>query len=160
MKVRRKKLGKIKWTSRLLVLWIGILSVLSMATLIPSCALFPKKSPQSYMDAGRKYYIKKDYAKSYKNYNKAIMLNPVLYEAYWERANVKISMDSLEQSLDDMTIYIDSGPTIILLERAYNQRANIMFKLGYKVDACADWISACELNQSNYPCEQFRLHCK
>lgn len=122
----------------------------------PSCP----KSPDSYIEAGRKYYEKKDYVKSYRNYCHAIKLNPTFYQAYWERANVEIKMDSLEKAIDDMTVYIESSPERVLLEKAYNQRAGILFKAGYKSDACNDWNLACELNQSNAPCDQYRLHCK
>lgn len=160
MRIRRKKIGKIRWTNRLLVLSTSILSILSISTLIPSCALVPKKSPQSYMKSGDVHSNKKKYIKACKNYTHAIRLNPLLYEAYWKRANIYIAMDSLEKSIDDMGMYIESNPEIGKLETAYNQRANIMLKLGYKSDACQDFFSACELNQSQYPCEQFRLHCK
>lgn len=126
--------------------------------LAPSCP----KSPDSYIEAGRKYYEKKDYVKSYRNYCRAIKLNPILYQAYWERANVEIKMDSLEKAIDDMTSYIESSPERVLLEKAYIQRAGILSKMGYKREACDDWDSVCvmNLNSSPYACQQYRLNCK
>lgn len=124
--------------------------------LAPSCP----KSPDSYIEAGRKCYEKKDYKRSYKFYTRAIKLNPTLYQAYWERANVEIAMDSLERAIDDITMYIESNPERLYLAKAYNQRAEVMYKLGYKSDACLDWDSACQLNVNNAPCEQYRLKCK
>lgn len=128
-------------------------------SIAPSCP----KSPDSYIEAGRKCYEKKDYPKAYKFYTRAIKLNPLLYQVYWERAQVDIKIDSTEKAIDDMTMYIDSNPdNKDSLSMAFVQRAEILNKKGYKVEACDDWNSACELNKDNAPfaCQQYRLHCK
>ena len=124
-----------------------------------SCAILPKKSPNSYMEAGKKYYDKKDYVKAYKNYSRAIKLNPNLYTAYWERATAEIAMDSLEKAIDDISVYIESTPSQELLQKAYFQRALILDKRGYKSDACDDLNRACELTH-NKSCDLYRLKCK
>lgn len=131
--------------------WVAFLLV----TLAPSCP----KSPDSYIETGRKYYEKKDYVKSYRNYCIAIKLNPTLYQAYWERANVEIKMDSLEKAIDDMTMYIGSVSDQKNLQEAYYQRGIIMLKQGYKSDACDDFEKSCELN---FPkgCDAMRVYCK
>ena len=118
------------------------------------------------MQTAKDYFDKKDYPKAYKYYTRAIKLNPNLYQAYWERSSVEIKLDSSEKSIDDMGIYIESmrgksnDADKKLLEKAFMQRADIMFKKGYKSDACADWSDACNLNISNYTCNLYRLNCK
>jgi len=141
-----------------------LLLLFGMTTYI-SCSILKKKSPESYMESAKKYYDKKDYPKAYKNYTRAIKLNPILYQAYWERANVEVAIgDSLnkELAIDDITKYIESNPEKKILAKAYNKRAELELKFGYKSDACSDWLDACNLNQDNapYSCEQYRLYCK
>lgn len=163
---RRKKTHGMRWIVRMMFLWFISLFVITMITFSPSCAIFPKKSPESYIESGKRYVDKKDYPKAYRSYTRAIKLNHDLFIAYWERANVEIKMDSLEKAIDDMGVYIEYMRTKSgdadkkLLEKAYMQRADIMLKKGYKADACSDFNDACQLNISNYPCEQVRLHCK
>ena len=161
MKRRRKKIGGVRLISRFILFWIFSVILFSML-FVPSCSILTKKSPQKYMESAKKYSDKKDYQKSYKNYSKAIEGNNSLFIAYWERALVDIKMDSLENALADMGIYIDSNPEKKLLSKAYIQRAEIMLKLGYRVESCDDYESACNLNQDNAPfaCEQYRLKCK
>ena len=86
-----------------------------------------------------------------------------MYQAYWERANVEILIgDSInkERAIDDIGKYIDSNPTRKMLSLAYIKRAEIMYTLGYKADACADWEASCNLNESTVACDKIRLHCK
>lgn len=147
-------------------IFFTFLSILGICLYI-SCSMLHKKTPESYMESGKKYYDKKDYVKAYKNYSRAIKLNPFYYPAYWNRAMVDVKIDSLEKAIDDIGMYISSGEASQnsnkdSLSKAYFQRAEIMFKQGYKTDACDDWNACCQLNQKNAPsaCEQYRLHCK
>jgi tetratricopeptide (TPR) repeat protein len=136
-----------------------------ISILLSSCFLH-KKTADDYMVSAKKYSDKKDYARAIKNYSKAIDLNRSYFIAYWERSLVEIKMDSLELAIDDMGVYIEdmrakeSVADKKLLEKALMQRAAIMLKKGYKSDACSDFSDACQLNISNYSCEQYRLHCK
>lgn len=126
-------------------------------TVYASCAI--KKSPESYMESAQYYFVKKDYPKAYRNYSRAIKLNPNLYEAYLDRANVEIAMDSSEKAIDDMTVYINSNPEREKLQKAYFQRAIIEEKLGYKSEMCIDIEDACNLNY-NKACDIYRIKCK
>lgn len=157
---RRKKTSGLRWILRFMLLWIISFLFITITLFVPSCSIIIKKSPQKFLEIGKKYFDKKDYKKSYNNYTKAIESNPNLFVAYWERALVDIKMDSLEKAIDDLTVYIESNPNRVNLAKAYNQRAEVMFKAGYKADGCSDLWSGCELNESNVPCEQFRLKCK
>jgi len=146
--------------------WTIAFTTMLFFVLSPSCAILPKKSPEKYVEVGKKYSAKKNYAKAYKNYTKAIEGDAFLFVAYWERALVEIKMDSLEKAIDDIGMYIaymrgqESMEGKQLLEKAFLQRATILMKKGYKSDACTDWEDACSLNISNTPCEQYRLNCK
>lgn len=146
---------------RYIVLLLGI-----WMSLILSCSVFKKKTPERYMKMAQKCIDKKDYSKARKNYSRAIYLDGSYFLAYRERALVEIKMDSLERAIDDLGVYIESirmkesMEDKKLLEKALLQRAQIMLKCGYKSDACSDWTDACELNISNAPCEEYRLNCK
>src|SRR3972149_8817276 len=102
MKWRTKKITGFRIMINAMTLWFLIFQIFAFFILSPSCSILPKKSPGKYLESGKKYFEKKDYTKAYKNYSKAIELNPVFYSAYWERAIVEIKMDSLEKAIDDM----------------------------------------------------------
>lgn len=128
-----------------------------------ACSALPKRSPENFMEMGKRYYEKKNYEKAYKNYTRAIKLNPILSDAYLQRANVEIAIgDSLnrEKAIDDLTVYIEATQERTALSKALNKRAQLMYNLGYKADACQDWTASCQLNIVDSPCEKYRLHCK
>ena len=149
-----------------MLIWVFMFPIISFLIFSPSCSILKTKTPEKFMEIGKDFYNKKNYAKAYKNYTKAIEGNRSLFIAYWERGLVEIKMDSLELAIDDIGMYIESMRVKEgvedkkLLEKALMQRAEIMLKRGYKADACSDWSDGCELNVSNSPCEQFRLKCK
>lgn len=133
-------------------------SVIAIASLIillaPSCAV----SPEKYYYIGRQYSEKKEYLKAYKCYTRSIKLKATS-QAYWERANAGIKIDSLENSIDDFTMFIGLSKNVDSLQTAFYQRANLEYKGGYKSDACDDWDNACELNL-NKACDVYREKCK
>ena len=149
-----------------MTIWFFLFPIFAVFVVVPSCSVLIKKSPEKYIEVGKKYSAKKNYAKAYKNYTKAIEGDAFLFVAYWERALVEIKMDSLEKAIDDIWMYIaymrgqESMEGKQLLEKAFLQRATILAKKGYKSDACSDWEDACNLNISNAPCDQYRLNCK
>lgn len=130
------------------------------AVCIFACSILPKRSPEKFMIAAKKYENKKQYEKAYKHYSRAINLNPLLYEAYLGRANVWIAIDSVEKAIDDMNMYVNSNPERTKLAKAYMARAELMWRAAYRVEACDDWVAACELNISDTPCKKYRLKCK
>lgn len=138
------------------IIYISIIFITGFITLAPSCS----KTPEHYFDAGKRMYEKEEYIKAYRLYTRAIKLNPSFDEAYWERAITGIKIDSAERSIDDFTSYIELQSKAEKLYKAYFQRANLMFKRGYKSDACFDWETACNLNQGNAPCDAYRINCK
>lgn len=166
MKIRRKKINGLKLMSYGMLAWVFIFPVIAFLILSPSCGILPKKSPEKFLEDGKDYYNKKNYKKAYKSYTRAIEGNRSLFIAYWERALVEIKMDSLENAIDDMGMYIESmrvkesESDRKLLEKALMQRAEIMLKKGYKSDACDDYSSACSLNISIEPCQKYRVICK
>lgn len=159
MKIRRKKINGLKVISYgMFFSWFIIFPIFAFFLLIPSCA---PKTPEKCFKTATKYNLKKDYQKAYKYYTKTIELNRQHTDAYWERAMVGIQIDSVENSIDDLTMYIElNGTNVKNLYKGYCKRAELMLKKGYKADACDDYNSACELNQGNAPCEQYRLNCK
>lgn len=162
----KKKISTFRWLSRVMFFWMISLIIIPIIVFTDGCSILPKKSPEKFLEIGKEYYNKKNYKKAYKNYTSAIEGNRSYFIAYWERALVEIKMDSLENAIDDMGMYIESmrikssDADKKLLEKALIQRADIMFKKGYNVESCDDWNDACQLNISNLPCEQYRLKCK
>lgn len=140
-------------------LFFSLIVILCMCSYF-ACSIIPKKSPESYMEAGKKCYDKKDYVKAYKNYSRAIKLNSGLFQAYWERSQAEIGMDSLERAIDDIGVYIGLTTDQKILQTAYYQRGVILEKRGYKSDACDDWKTACENLNLNKGCDMYRLKCK
>lgn len=169
MKIRRKKIGSLRWISRIIFLWFIALIIMPLVLFTDACSVFIKKSPESYITSATKYTDKKDYTKALKNYTKAIELNPTTYQTYLDRANIEILIgDSLnkEHAIDDLGIYINSNESNPqskeLLSKAYFKRADIMLKLGYKSDACSDWKECENLNtkESTQASNNLRLYCK
>ena len=163
MKITRKKIGSLRWLSRMMFVWMIILLVFPIIVFTDSCSILIKKSPEGYAIAGMKCVDKKDYTKAIRNYSKAIELNPIMYQAYWDRANAEILIgDSLnrERAIDDLGKYIDSNPPRKMLSQAYIKRAEVLLKSGYKAESCQDLEEACSLNESPKSCEQYRLNCK
>lgn len=163
---KRKKISGLRVMSYGIFAWAFIFPVFAFFILSPSCAILPKKSPEKFLKDGKDYSVKKNYKKAYKSYTKAIEGNRELYVAYWERALVEIKMDSFELAIDDMGMYIESMRVKesvedrTLLSNALMQRATIMFKKGYKSDACDDLNSACELSIHPKACDNYRINCK
>lgn len=133
--------------------------IFTLSIVMASCSLLHKKTPEDYVESAKKYYDKKDYIKSYKQYSKAISLNAFFYPAYWGRANAEIALDSLERAIDDMSMYIGNISDQKILQEAYYRRGIIMDKQGYKSDACDDFKNSCNLN-FNKACDIYRLKCK
>lgn len=157
---RKKKIGSLRLASRFMLMWVIALLAFSIVMFFPSCSVLIKKTPEKYMEIGKKNVDKKDYKKAHKNYSKAIDANRSLFVAYWERGLVDIKMDSLENAIDDIGMYIESGPDRTMLARAYSERGDVLFKAGYKVDACEDWTNSCQIGFGPAPCEKLRLKCK
>lgn len=157
---RKNKIGTLRFASRFMLLWVIALLAFSVVMFFPSCSVLIKKSPEKFMELGKKNADKKDYKKAHKNYSKAIAGNRSLFVAYWERGLVDIKMDSLENAIDDIGMYIESNPDRTMLARAYNERADVLFRAGYKSDACSDWENSCQIGFGVSPCEKLRLKCK
>lgn len=102
----KKKIGMLRLASRFMLMWVIALLAFSIVVFFPSCSAIIKKTPEKYMELGKKNAEKNDYKKARKNYSRAIEVNAFLYPAYWERAMVEIKMDSLEIAIDDMNMYI------------------------------------------------------
>lgn len=132
--------------------WITFLLI----TLAPSC---PTKSAEGNFSDGKYYFDKKEYVKAYLYYTRSIKLNPSYSEAYWERAYTGMKIDSVENTIDDLTAFISLSKNADSLRNAYFLRATAEIKGGYKVDACDDWNLACELNL-NKACDSLRKKCK
>lgn len=166
MKVRKKKIGSLRWMMRGMLLWMISLAIIPIIIFTDSCSIFKKQTPKSYMESAKKYSDKKDYKKALRSYTKAIELDRSYFIAYWERSLVEIKMDSLEKAIDDMGIYIESMKVKEsevdrkLLSNALMQRADILFKKGYKSDACDDLNLACELSVYPKACDNLRIYCK
>lgn len=142
--------------------WLMLFPIILLMAVSPSCSILGKKSPEKNMAIGNDYYDKKNYAKAYKSYTKAIDGNQFCARAYWERATVGALIDSSEKSIDDWGMFIAFSKNADSLCTAYYNRGNLMFKQGYKSDACDDWKTSGDLNgkSSNKSSEQYRLHCK
>jgi tetratricopeptide (TPR) repeat protein len=147
-----------KRTANKIIVFAGSI-ITFLLTLAPSC---PSKSPEGYFYDGKTYSNKKEYLKAYRCFTRAIKINPSYSQAYWERATTGIKIDSIENSIDDFTMFISISKNVDSLSTAYFKRAEIEFKAGYKSDACDDWNTSCELNgsSSNKSCTEYRLKCK
>lgn len=156
----KKKIGTLRIASRLMLLWLVAMLTCTVVMFFPSCSAIIKKTPEKYMELGKKNADKKDYKKAHKNYSNAIEGNKSLFVAYWERGLVDIKMDSFKNAIDDIGMYIESGPERGMMARAYSERGDVLFRAGYKVDACSDWATSCEIGFGTAPCEKFRLKCK
>jgi len=132
--------------------WITFL----LTTLAPSC---PTKSAQGNYSDGKYYFDKKEYVKAYLYYTRSIKLNPDYSQAYWERATTGMKIDSVENTIDDLTKFISISKNADSLRNAYFMRATAEDKGGYKSDACDDFEVACELNL-NKACDIYREKCK
>jgi tetratricopeptide (TPR) repeat protein len=137
---------------------IYLLPFVLIAIMAPSC---PSKSAMGNFYDARKYAEKKEYAKAYRCYSRALKLEPNFTQALFEKAGIDVLMDSTENAINDYTAFIDRTKNTDSLCTAYFLRGNVMKKAGYP-DACDDWQTSCELNgkMSNQACEKYRVNCK
>lgn len=155
----KKKIGSFRLASRLILLWMLAMAVVSIF-MLSSCSSIIKRTPEKHMEIGKRFSEKENYKKAYKSYTRAINGNRSLFIAYWERGLVDVKLDSMENAIDDIGMYIESHPDTISLSKAYNERGDALFRMGYKSDACDDWSNSCNLGRENSSCQKFRLKCK
>lgn len=160
--MRTNKNSITEWRGIFCSIFKWFIFVIIFMVVSSSCSLLTKKSSEKYVQIGANYFSNKNYSKAYKNYTKAIEVNSFCAKAYWERATVNALLDSSEKSIDDWGKFLAFSTNADSLCTAYYNRGNMMFKQGYKSDACDDWKNSIDLNgkSSNNSSEQYRLHCK
>ena len=156
---RRKKISGLRIMMNGIFLWSFLFPIFAFFVVMPGCAT---KSPIKNLEIGKKYSENKNYEKAYKYYTRAIMLNTNYAQAYWERTNLCMLIDSTERTIDDWSMFVERSSNPDSLSTAYFKRGNVMLKAGYKSDACADWEEVIKLNKKefNQASEKFRLNCK
>ncbi|HNY58943.1 MAG TPA: tetratricopeptide repeat protein [Bacteroidales bacterium] len=83
-----------------------------------------------------------DFASVISDYDKAIKLNPNMYFAYFNRANIKNRMLDFEGAIKDYTIAVALNPEFA---EAFYNRALTLIYLNRNAEACFDLSSAGEL---------------
>ncbi len=85
----------------------------------------------------------------YKEYNKAIEIDPMYAKPYYNRGNAYLKKEQYNQAIQDFTKAIDIKSSYA---KAYNKRGYTYFvKLKDKVQGCIDWKESCALDMcKNY----------
>lgn len=122
----------------------------------------PTKSVEGNLQIGKHYEDQKNYKNAYRYYTRAIKLDDHSIKAYFIRATLGAKIDSAENAIDDFTMVINLCGNADTLSFAYYSRGVVMYKKGYRSDACADWEECFNLNrkEANKAKEQSRLNCK
>lgn len=83
------------------------------------------------------------YNDAIQDFNRAITINPSLYEAYKQRGNLMGPMKNYEQALADLNIYLEKNPTAA---PEYYNRGLSLVNLGKDAEALADFNKCIELD--------------
>jgi tetratricopeptide (TPR) repeat protein len=89
-----------------------------------------------YIKAGRREFIRQDYAAALRSYNKAIELAPIVGETYCQRGLVHLAMGDAEKALADFERAIELDPQ---LPAAYLSRGRIRAGSGALEEALDDF---------------------
>ncbi len=106
-----------------------------------------KKSNQmdarTYYMLGEKYRLNKDYEKAVKQYNMAILLNPVFSEAYFNRAFSYYYLKNYDKAIQDYSKAIELDPHNPII---YNNRGDANYRKGQYKESIKDYDKAIQLN--------------
>jgi len=120
----------------------------SLTNLIDIMVLNPaKKSNQmdarTYYMLGERYRMNKDYDKAIKQYNMAILLNPVFSEAYFNRAFSYYYIKNYDKAIEDYSKAIELDPNNPII---HNNRGDANYRKGQYKESIKDYDKAIQLN--------------
>jgi tetratricopeptide (TPR) repeat protein len=119
------------------------LSVIPTITSSPSQnETVSSKTATDFFTDGLKKYNEKDFKGAIADYNKAILINPNLADAYGNRGNAKSALGDKQGAIADYNEAIDLNPN---LSEAYYNRAPVQMELGNPQRAIDDYTEAIRL---------------
>jgi tetratricopeptide (TPR) repeat protein len=100
----------------------------------------------AYNNRGWAYYKQGQLDKALEDYNKAIAINPSLFQAYSNRGVILTEKSQFDKALEDYKKAIALNPSH---SGTYNNRALVFMKMGQHGKAIEDYSKAISLNPSN-----------
>ncbi len=120
--------------------------------LIISSLVFNFCTPKSeqakkFLSDGKEKIYKSEFKAAIADFDKAIELQPDLYEAYYFRGNAYLNLRKFETAIKDYDMTIEFRPDYV---DAYVNRGNAKFWLyNDQSKGCEDWLKAEELGKPN-----------
>lgn len=119
------------------------------------------KTPEYYYTQGKNETVNTDYYKAINNFTRAIKLKPGYREAYIERANANMAVDSILNAIRDYD-------SILVMVKTVAQKGEFTYKKAYAHyllngrDSiyCKLVTIACDQYGFNVACDKRRIHCK
>ena len=139
--------------------------VILFAVFIPSCVisklLSSKKTPEYYLNQGKRQMADTDTHEAIKSFTRAIKLNPNYMDAYMERAKANLVVDSIINAIGDYdSVMVRLKPNEYMkMGELYFLKGDALFLLGADTIACRCWRKAKDLNnQTSW--DRIRKRCK
>lgn len=102
------------------------------------------KGAYHYINLSQLKYNEKDYQGALSDLNKSIELNPQLFLTYYNRANVNLKLNNLNESIADCNKTLEIIPNFVL---AYNVRGIAKMKLKEQFGALQDFNKSIEIDK-------------
>lgn len=130
---------------------------LLLLLLFSSCAIHP---PEYYYGKGRVASANTDYLVAIKNFTKAIDKKHNYIEAYYERANASLAIDSIDNVIKDYdTLLVFIKENQIKRGELLYMRGNAFYLISKDSLACASWRQSKDLNYYK-AWDAIRKYCK
>ncbi len=114
-------------------------SVLLAIFILPGCNTY------SYRNGGYSHFVEENYEQALADYNRAIKINPINYDAYFHRAALYKQQKEYDLAVDDLNKAIELNPD----SNYYRERGSVYYlKKQYDL-AIKEYIKAIRLN--SYP---------
>lgn len=132
-------------------LWVIVFSLMQF-----SCA---SKDPLYYYNEGRKQQMSTNSLEALKLLNRAIKLKPDFYDAYYQKAEVYLSLDSIESAIKNYDICLSLTKEQDKIGELFFLKGNAFYLNSQDSLACKNWKLAQDLNYLKAD-DRIRKHCK
>lgn len=111
-----------------------------------SCSQNNRRTADDSCEDGIQKMYEQDYAGAFKDFNKAIELDPNYAKSYYHRGCLQFNMQKRNEAIKDYTMAVKLDTNYA---DAYYNRGLTYFYNGQRFYACQDWLKAYSLGKAN-----------
>ncbi len=111
-----------------------------------SCSQDNRRTADDYCEDGIQKMYEQDYEGAFKDFNKAIELDPNYAKSYYHRGCLHFNKNKQNEAIKDYTMAVKLDTNYA---DAYYNRGLTYFYQGQRFFACQDWLKAYSLGKAN-----------